>query len=440
MDSKDIIQKLKSSINQLRTQSLPSLEVSELITLEFGEKEAHLITKIVIYFNEILSYKYIKKNQKSPKLKLNKNNYWTFIANHFNNPLIDFCRIYDKNEMSNNIKGVNKKYFIKYENIKVSIISAVYNREKYLIRFINSIQKQKFNNIEIILIDDCSEDNSIQIIENFQKYDKRILLIKNKKNKGTFICRNLGVLKSKGEYLILPDPDDILSRDIIDLSYKFAKKYNYEMIRFNIYLGNGIIFFNSIVKKLPNKPIFQPKLSLYLFYGLGKLCQIDFNVSNKFVKRVVFIKALNYLNKYYLDLYMTCYEDGLMNFFLYRTAKSFYFLKKIGYYYIKNKTIRKEEEIKIKTYFIKFQFLYLNLVFEFTKNTLIEKDMFNNLMRIINNTDYFNSFILKKEFHFFNNIINIYLNSTFVNLKNKNKLNMIKNIIINKLKNINSIK
>lgn len=340
----------------------------------------------------------------------------------------------------NNIKGVNKKYFIKYENIKVSIISAVYNREKYLIRFINSIQKQKFNNIEIILIDDCSEDNSIQIIENFQKYDKRILLIKNKKNKGTFICRNLGVLKSKGEYLILPDPDDILSRDIIDLSYKFAKKYNYEMIRFNIYLGNGIIFFNSIVKKLPNKPIFQPKLSLYLFYGLGKLCQIDFNVSNKFVKRVVFIKALNYLNKYYLDLYMTCYEDGLMNFFLYRTAKSFYFLKKIGYYYIKNKTIRKEEEIKIKTYFIKFQFLYLNLVFEFTKNTLIEKDMFNNLMRIINNTDYFNSFILKKEFHFFNNIINIYLNSTFVNLKNKNKLNMIKNIIINKLKNINSIK
>ena len=149
----------------------------------------------------------------------------------------------------NNIKGVNKKYFIKYENIKVSIISAVYNREKYLIRFINSIQKQKFNNIEIILIDDCSEDNSIQIIENFQKYDKRILLIKNKKNKGTFICRNLGVLKSKGEYLILPDPDDILSRDIIDLSYKFAKKYNYEMIRFNIYLGNGIIFcnFNNIL-------------------------------------------------------------------------------------------------------------------------------------------------------------------------------------------------
>ena len=138
MDSKDIIQKLKSSINQLRTQSLPSLEVSELITLEFGEKEAHLITKIVIYFNEILSHKYIKKNQKSPKLKLNKNNYWTFIANHFNNPLIDFCRIYDKNEMSNNIKGVN--FILKGEIwIFLSIL------EKSFTEIINEIYKLKLD-------------------------------------------------------------------------------------------------------------------------------------------------------------------------------------------------------------------------------------------------------------------------------------------------------
>lgn len=55
----------------------------------------------------------------------------------------------------------------------------------------------------MIFIDDFSNDNSIKTIENFQKKDKRIVLIKNKKNRGTFINRNLGVLKSKGEYLIL---------------------------------------------------------------------------------------------------------------------------------------------------------------------------------------------------------------------------------------------
>jgi glycosyltransferase involved in cell wall biosynthesis len=207
---------------------------------------------------------------------------------------------------------LNKKNLKKINEPKVSIISPVYNREKYLIRFINSIQRQKFNNFEIIFIDDFSEDNSKTIIENFQKNDKRILLIKNRKNKGTFICRNLGVLQSKGEYLIFPDPDDILSQDIIDISYKFVKKYNFEMLRFNIYLGKGNILLNKTVKQIQSRPIFQPELSTYVFYCLGKLHMTDYNIANKLVKRVPFIRVLNFLNNYYLNIYMVDYEDQLI--------------------------------------------------------------------------------------------------------------------------------
>ena len=334
----------------------------------------------------------------------------------------------------NNNELINKKYFKKIKNIKVSIISAIYNREKYLIRFINSIQKQKFNDIEIIFIDDCSSDNSIKIIENFQKFDKRILVIKNKKNKGTFICRNLGVLKSKGEFLILPDPDDILSQDIINLSYKYAKKYNYEMIRFNIYIGKGKIFLKNTVQNLQSRGIFQPELSIYLFYGLGKLKQIDYNVSNKLVKRVSFIRALNCLNKYYLKIYMVSFEDGLMNFFLHRTVKSFYFLKKIGYYYIRNKKPFKEIQIKRITHYVKFYFLYLKLVFEFTKNTLLEKNMSNNLMRIITRMHNFTNIFFGKDINFYNEIINMFLKSPFINTNNKNYLKKLKDIIINRYK------
>jgi glycosyltransferase involved in cell wall biosynthesis len=323
------------------------------------------------------------------------------------------------------------------KNPKVSIISAVYNREKYLIRFINSIQKQKFNDVEIIFIDDFSEDNSIKIIENSQQKDKRILLIKNKKNKGTFICRNLGVLKSRGEYLLLPDPDDIISQDIIDMSYKLSKKKNYEMIRFNIYIGNGKIFLNNIVKNLQSRPIFQPELSMYLVYGLGKLRLTDYNVSNKFVKRVAFIRALNCLYKYYLKIYMVECEDGLMNYFLYRTVKSFYFLKKIGYYYIYNKKTNKERQTRILKK-LKFQFLYLKIVFEFTKKTLLEKNICNAILNFI---EYYNkqiNFSLKnkKDFQFYNDIINTYLNSSFINANNKNYLSKIRNVINNKIKNI----
>lgn len=325
----------------------------------------------------------------------------------------------------NDIKLINEKFFKKIKSPKVSIISAVYNREKYLIRFIHNIRNQKFNDIELIFIDDSSEDNSVKIIENFQKNDERILLIKNKKNKGTFICRNLGVIKSKGEFLILPDPDDILSEDIINTCYKYAKSYNYEMIRFNIYRGKGKIHFNTIVQNLQSNPIFQPELPLYLFYGLGKLFQIDFNVSNKFVKRVSFIRALNCLNKYYLKLYMTNFEDGLMNFFLYREVKSLFFLKRIGYYYIKNKKNIKEKEMQ-RINSLNNRFYYLKLVFEFTKNTLIEKDICNDLLERLIKLPNITIFLSQEYFNIYNDIINNYIKCPHINAKNKNKLNKLK--------------
>ena len=96
-----------------------------------------------------------------------------------------------------------------------------------------SIQYQKFNDLEIILVDDCSSDNSIEKIKIFKKKDERIILIKNKKNKGTFISRNLGALYAKGKYIIIPDPDDIISENILLLCYNYAEKYKYELIRFN---------------------------------------------------------------------------------------------------------------------------------------------------------------------------------------------------------------
>ena len=106
--------------------------------------------------------------------------------------------------------------FKKSEKPKISIVSPVFNRGKYILRFIKSIQNQFFNDIEILFVDDFSNDNTTKIIENFKKTDERIILIKNKKNKGTLISRNNGALKSRGEYLIFPDPDDILSEDILN--------------------------------------------------------------------------------------------------------------------------------------------------------------------------------------------------------------------------------
>ena len=333
-------------------------------------------------------------------------------------------------KLCNRKKLINKKKFKLINNPKISIISPIYNREKYILRFIRSIQNQFFDDIEIIFVDDFSKDNSVKLIEKFEKEDERILLIKHNKNKGTLISRNIGVLKSKGEFIILPDPDDLLSKNILNNCYELSKKYNFEMIRFNIYLGNGNIFFNNIVNNLRVGPIYEPDISTYLFYGTGILKQVDFNVANKFIKRDAYIRALESMSDFYFNLYMTNHEDGLINFILYRTAKSFYFFKKIGYYYIPNDssiTLNYQNNIDET---IRFIFIYLLFIFEETKNNKYEKDMANCLFQRLYLGVLSESLnLITKDFQFFINIINLYLNCEFINKENIFKLVELKSII-----------
>ena len=313
---------------------------------------------------------------------------------------------------------------------KVSIISPIYNNGKYLYRFLNSIYNQNFNEIEIILIDDFSSDNTLNLIKLYQKRDKRIILIRNKKNCGTFKSRNLGILASKGEYVILPDPDDILSRNSLKTLYILANKYKYEMIRFNIYFGNNRIYLYSQIKAIKSKAVFKPEIQIYLYYATGKLKYIDYNVANKFIKRMALIKALNLLGKKYLNIYLKTFEDQLLNFILYRTVSSFYFLKRIGYYYIINPS-----SITSKDYdseYVKNSFINLKIIFSFSKNNNIEKNMFN---------EFFNFFVIGKSMlnrtnlmtdnkEFFIKAMNMFIQNDFVSIKVKNYMILLKNKII----------
>lgn len=142
---------------------------------------------------------------------------------------------------NNGILIYNKK-FQRNKKPKISIIISVYNGEKYILRLLRSIQNQLFDNIEIIFVDDYSKDNTTKVIEELKKNDERIILIKLKRNKGTLIARNIGVLKSKGEFLIIPDADDILSKNILRICYYVAKKNNYDLIRFNMLFTKKFYF------------------------------------------------------------------------------------------------------------------------------------------------------------------------------------------------------
>lgn len=339
--------------------------------------------------------------------------------------------------LENYLKLCSQEKIINFKNIrksnepKVSIISAVFNKESYILRFIHSIQEQNFWDFEIILIDDCSEDKSVELIKKYQKNDPRIVLVKNKKNYGTFKSRNIGVLKSTGKFVIFTDPDDLLSRNSLKTFYNFAIKYNYEMIRYNLYIGNKTLFMEGLIKPIKCRSVYQPELSTYIFYEQGFLKQIDFNISNKLIKRIAYIKTLNLLSKEYLNIHMTIFEDGLLNYLLYKNANSFYYLKKVGYYYIKNPHSITKKRFDSKA--IKAIFIHLKIVFEFSKNNKYEKDMFNDIFNRIciknNVTSIISNINIKNDSEFYIKTINRFLNNEFINVNNKKYIIQLKNIL-----------
>ena len=321
-------------------------------------------------------------------------------------------------------------FFKKKNNPRVSIISSVYNKDKYLLRFLKSISYQNFKDIEIILINDCSMDNTLKLMKLYKNIDKRIILINNKKNFGTFRSRNIGILASKGDYVILPDPDDLLSKNSIKMLYTLAKKYNYEMIKFILYLGKNKIFMSRLLNETKNRPVFSPEIQTYLYYATGKLSYIDFDVANKFIKRNSLIRSLNLLGKKYLNIYMNTYEDQLLNFILHRTVNSFYFLKHIGYYYLMNQfsiTKRGFHPDDIKNIFTN-----LIIIFNFSKNNNLERNMFNYFFRhfvikkcFLNRTNLF-----KRDIDYYIKAIDSFIKNDFVSINNKKYMKLLKKNII----------
>ena len=108
----------------------------------------------------------------------------------------------------------------------VSIITPVYNAERFLSDTIKSVQNQTYKNWEILLIDDCSKDNSAQIIIEFQKYDNRIKYIKLKKNSGASVSRNEGIRNAKGRFIAFVDSDDIWKPEKLEIQIKYMLKEN----------------------------------------------------------------------------------------------------------------------------------------------------------------------------------------------------------------------
>ena len=110
----------------------------------------------------------------------------------------------------------------------LSVIVPVYNVEKYLKQCVDSIIKQTYKELEIILVDDGSTDSSGQMCEQYKEIDKRIKVV-HKENGGLSDARNVGVSVATGEYIAFVDSDDCIHKDMYSILIELLEKYDADM-------------------------------------------------------------------------------------------------------------------------------------------------------------------------------------------------------------------
>ena len=167
-------------------------------------------------------------------------------------------------------------------NELISVILPIYNVEKYIDRCLNSVLRQTYTNIEIILVDDGSTDNCQKICDEYAKNDNRIKVI-HKKNGGLSDARNAGIKIAKGKYITLIDSDDYVENDYVEFLYSLIKESNAEIsiCSHTVLYENG----TKLEKATHENSILDPKTTLKrILYDDG----IDLSAWAKMYKKELF--------------------------------------------------------------------------------------------------------------------------------------------------------
>lgn len=188
-------------------------------------------------------------------------------------------------------------------NILVSVVVPVYNVEKYLSRCIDSISRQSYSNLQIILVDDGSKDNSAVICDEYSKKDTRISVI-HKTNGGLSDARNVGIDNAKGDYICFIDSDDFVRETYVEDLLNAILKYNADIAVCLFEKGNSDKF-NDVVE---NKQ--QNEIILNNIGAVDKLYDEVLNVSmvvawNKLYSKNLFYKIRFPVGKVHEDEFTT---------------------------------------------------------------------------------------------------------------------------------------
>lgn len=269
-------------------------------------------------------------------------------------------------------------------NYLISIIVPVYNAEKYLEQCLDSLIHQTYPNIEIIVVNDGSTDNSSKIIEYYREKDKRIYVI-NQKNKGLSQARNEGVKIANGAFIMFVDSDDWINLEtcnhLIQILYKnknidlifwsYIKEYQNKITEEKYILSDS-----SNLQKISYK-----KLRLRLFGLTGSELKDPSN-SNTLVTAWGKLYRTSYIKDnmlQFVDTNLIGTEDLLFNIQYFKYISEFYYLNKSLYHY------RKENTSSLTNNFKPDLFKQWQLLHEMIENIIVTENLENIYKTALNN-------------------------------------------------------
>ena len=229
-------------------------------------------------------------------------------------------------------KNINITNYIS-DNPKISIVIPIYNGEKYLKSAITSIQNQDLKDIEIVMVDDFSDDDSVKLIKKIMKKEPRIKLYKNDENKGILYTKSKGVNLAKGKYVIVLDEDDIFGqRDAFSTLYEIAEKDNLDILGFSSMFTESEDKIGNFIHHYYETPIiFQPDIMKvsHDYTSDEKVKRIGDNIWCYLFKTKTFNKTISQINTRFMNTKMICHEDYLILFLITRLASKYRNIKRI---------------------------------------------------------------------------------------------------------------
>lgn len=313
--------------------------------------------------NQIIKYKKLFNEYKLPLLKSNNQ---TLIKLYYESLISKYCTKKD-------LEFKNNPY--------ISIIIPLYkNKKEYILRSLLSIEAQTLKNIEIIYIDDYSQDDSINLIKILKLIDKRISLIINNRNRGILFSKSLGVKISRGKYVIVIDQDDLfLSKNLFHTIFKKTEKYNLDILQYNRFKffekNESVLFYPKKIFPNYNSIIIQPFLGETKNF-LNNSLAFTFNLWDKIIRKHIYIKALNFIGENLYKSKIIQREDHIILFALYKVADRYMRIDIDGYLYIKHPNQATQKMNKQKSSLVYDEFIFLDFLYNNTNNNIEEKNIF----------------------------------------------------------------